>query len=418
MKKNINIDPYLAIIDNDDLIQGKLQLLANDAFNNNESLITMRHRKNEYLLELAKLIKPVVELHKDVFLNEDARSFSSRLNYPHICFLSKSEDIESFICNITNWLIICLTTEKQKNNEGYVCQLLKNSCPLPNGVNLAISKEGLINFSGIQDRAKLLDHAIDLLDGRRIYLHQFLRRHFNSNFVDIPRILNFAMQQGLKVEVRVDPFRIGDMSRYCNIMECDAWFGPRFDQRLLDSKDKSEKFTVQHFNGDNPEEKMYNQYVTIFRTSMLDANKGFRQFFVEEYPPYLDWVQSPMAGVGEKYVIQRFAHFVYDQNAKNFEHVDCAVRIFNRDEYDKFYEKANHSNDPGGKIGERFKLFKISGGVSHELIERSLYSFFRGNIHLVEYFNNLDFSGAVKLIKEKQMKRAALKKEYDRNCPY
>ena len=418
MKKNVNADPYLAIIDNNDMVQRNLQLLADDAFNNNESLITMRHRENEYFLELTELIKPVIESHKDVFLDEDACSSSSRLNYHHICFLSKSEDEESFICNITKWLITCLATEKQKNNESYVCQLLENSSPLPNGVNLAISKEGLINLSEIQDRSKLLDHAIDLLDGRRIYLHQFLRRHFDSNFVDIPRILDFAMQQGLKVEARVDPFRIGDMSRYCNIMECDAWFGPKFNQRLLDSKDKSDKFTVQRFSGDNPEEKVYNQYITIFRTSMLDANKGLRQFFVEEYSPYLDWAQSTMAGVGEKYVIQRFAHFVYDQNAKNFEHIDCAVRIFDRNEYDKFYKVVNRNKDPGGKIGKRFKLFKISGGISYELIERSLYSFFRGNIHLVEYFNSLDFSGAVKLIKEQQMKRAALKKEYDRNCPY
>lgn len=46
-----------------------------------------------------------------------------------------------------------------------------------------------------------------------------------------------------------------------------------------------------------------------------------------------------MPGVSEKYVLQRFAHFVYNQNNGSFEHIDCAVRIFNRDEYDKLYEE-------------------------------------------------------------------------------
>lgn len=346
----MDIDPYLDIIDGNKQIQEKLQLLADDAFNNNEFLLFMHPKENDYYSELIRLVGPTVRQYKDAFLNKDAQSIVSRLNYRHLCAISRDDDEDHFVYRLVSNLVACLASEKQKHNNDYIEQLLDCSTSLlPSDLDLLVSKEGLVDISRPSSRLKLLDHAIDISDGRRIYLHQFLRRHFNSNFVDTPRILNFAIQQGLKVEVRIDPFRLGDMSRYRNIIECDAWFGPKFNQQLLDSKDKTEKVTIHHFNGDDPREKAYNQYVTIFRTSMLDFDKGFRQFFIEEFSPYLDYLQSPMSGVYEKYVLQRFAHFVYDQSNKNFEHVDCAVRIFERKEYDWLYNIAKQGNDPGGK---------------------------------------------------------------------
>lgn len=415
----INIDPYLDIIDNDEQIQKKLQLLADDVFNNNEFLLRMHPEENACYSELVNSVGVIVERHRNAFLNEDAQSATLRINYKHLCAISRDRSKEYFARKLASNLVACLASEKQKHNNDYIEQLLNTDTDfLPPGLNLAVSKDGLVDISESPSKIKLLDHAIDMLDGRRIYLHQFLRRHFNSNFVDTPRILNFAIQRGLKVEVRIDPFRIGDMSRYHNIIECDAWFGPKFNQRLLDSKDKAEKVTIHHFNGDNPREKAYNQYVTIFRTSMLDTDKGLRQFFIEEYPPYLDWVQSPMSGVEEKYVLQRFAHFVYNQNSDSFEHIDCAVRVFTREEYDKIHKMVNQNNDPGRGIGKRFKLFKISGRVDSALLEQSSYFFFRGNVHLVEYFHDLDFSGAIEWFERKQTERAALTRKYNKYCPY
>lgn len=132
------------------------------------------------------------------------------------------------------------------------------------------------------------------------------------------------------------------------------------------------------------------------------------------------WIGYDLLWLGfmNKYVVQRFAHFVYNQNVNNFEHVDCSVRIFNRDEYDKIYEAVSQDHDPGRKIGKRFKLFKISGKVDRALVEQSLYAFFRENIHLIEYFHNLDFLGVIKWFEKKQTEQIALKKKYDRNCPY
>lgn len=415
----LDIDPYLATIDSNKQIQEKLKLLADDTFNNNEFLSCIQPIENVYFSELVDQLEVITRQYKNIFLNKDAQSATSRINYQHLYALSKCDNEDDFIYHLARNIIVCLASEKQKHNEDYIEQLLtNNSNLLPSNLDIPVSKEGLIDISEPSNKLKLLDHAIEIPDGRRIYLHQFLRRHFNSNFIDTPGILNSAIRQGLKVEVRIDPFRIGSMSRYRNIMERDAWFGPKFNQKLLDSKDETEKFAMYRFNGANPRGRTYNQYITIFRTSMLDFNKGFRQFFIEEYSPYLDWMQSPMAGVGEKYVIQRFAHFVYDQNNRNFEHIDCAARIFGREEYDICHKTVNHNSDPGRKVGKRFKLFKISGGVDLTLIERSLYAFFRGNIHLVEYFHNLDFSDAVEWFEKKQKEKAALVKRYNQHCPY
>ena len=61
-------------------------------------------------------------------------------------------------------------------------------------------------------------------------------------------------------------------------MECDAWFGPRFKQQLLDSRDKIEKVTIHHFSGDDPREKKYNHYTTIFARQCLTLIKGLGNF--------------------------------------------------------------------------------------------------------------------------------------------
>ena len=394
----MNIDPFFTAIDNDTQIQEKLKLLADDVFNNNEFLSLIHHQENIYFSELMNLVRPIIEQHKKTFLNKNAYSYTGRINYPHIYSICRDDKEAYFLQNISKWMIICLSNEKQKHNIDYIKQLLNHTSCLPAGVELAISKDGLVDLSAIQNSIKLLDHAIDLQDGRRIYLHQFLRRHFNSNFVDIPQLLNISMQQGAKVEARIDPFRVGEMLRYKNIMECDAWYGPNFSSNLLEAKDKREKVTIHHFNGDNPREKNYNKYVTIFRTSMLDIDSELRQFFVEEYIPRLDWLHSPMSSFCGEYVIQRFAHFVYDQKNKNYEHIDCAIRIIDRKEYAQLYTIANQGNDPGGRVGKRFKLFKVTGGINYKTIEGLLYAFFRYNIQLYEYFQNMAFEKADRLL--------------------
>ncbi len=399
-----DIDPYLKKIEGNQEIQDKLQSLAVDVFNNNEFLTAIHPQENPFFVELMGLVEPIIKQGKDIFLDKRAVSGTGKLNYPHIRSIAESDDEGYFVSNVAQWIIICLASEKQKNNVDYVKQMLDDelNC-LPQGVDLEVSKDGLVNLSASSGRMQLRKHAIALSDGRRIYLHQFLRRHFSANFVDIPDVLVDAMGRGFKVEARVDPFRLGDMRRYHEIIECDAWFGLKFSRQLLDSKDLAEKVTVHHFNGDNSSEKRYNQYATVFRTSMLDPAKGFRQFFVEEYMPYTNWLGSPMSNFCGEYAIQRFAHFVYDQNNGNFEHIDCAVRVFDRGGYDRLYEVANRGNDPGGRVGKRVKLFKISGGVDYGLVERCLYAFFRYNIQILEYLHNVSFDVADYMLRSRSM---------------
>ena len=62
------------------------------------------------------------------------------------------------------------------------------------------------------------------------------------------------------------------------------------------------------------------------------------------------------------------------------------------------YTIANQGNDPGGRVGKRFKLFKVSGGINYKTIEGLLYAFFRYNIQLYEYFQNMAFEKADRLL--------------------
>ena len=57
---------------------------------------------------------------------------------------------------------------------------------------------------------------------------------------------------------------------------------------------------------------------------------------------------------------------VYDQNKHSFEHIDCAVRIFNKNTYDNIYADLLSGKMPDRQIGTRFKLLKISGNINFD----------------------------------------------------
>ena len=230
-------------------------------------------------------------------------------------------------------------------------------------------------------------HGLVLSPTTLIYPHQFLRRHYNANFVNLLVKLRQCADDGLKVKLRIDPLRSWtDPRHHRDIIEKDVWFGRPFNIGILKSQERRELLTVHRTNDRHP--LQYAVDFTYFRTSMMDDHQ--RQFMVEEYCPlaeaYSPSRKSP--GVGTKYCIQKFGHFVYDQRSNTVNHLDAAVRVFDVEDYAAIFGQITSGRDPGSKVGVRHKLFLVEGSLNLERTQQLLYEFFMYNPHLEDYFTN------------------------------
>ncbi len=105
---------------------------------------------------------------------------------------------------------------------------------------------------------------------------------------------------------------------------------------------------------------------------------------IEEYVPLTNPVQSTRCihGVGKLHCIQKFAHFVYDQEQQAISHIDGAVRTFTIDDYAEALAIVVGGSEPGKRLGTRHKLFKVEGSISLEQVQLLLYEFFMYNSHI------------------------------------
>ena len=280
-----------------------------------------------------------------------------------------------------NMLISHLIDRHTPKIDQYISSI--NDYTLVKSLDVPVDKEGMIK---ITENMTLKKHGLILDDNIMIYPHQFLRRFYSANFVDILTILDGLRDKGNLLEIRIDPFRKTDPMYYRDITEMDYWYGPKFNTELFNSKDAKKIRTVYTPPADTKDCRAAIPIkCTIFRSDMMDLNE--RQFSVEEYMSLSEDPLSKDYGKGSKYIIQKYAHFVYDQNTKLFSHIDGAVRIFTRDSYEEIVSSIGNK-DPGKRIGSRHKLFKLTGSISLTDIQNILYSFFMYNPNIEEYFSN------------------------------
>lgn len=285
-------------------------------------------------------------------------------------------------------LIGSLLERRMPTIDDYIVSI--DDTELAEAKGLQLDDEGLVL---IDSSIELKKHAIILkTQNTMLYPHQFLRRFYTANFVDNISIAKKMSEKGLKVEIRVDPFRQSTPDKYIGYEERDFWFGKPFSRSVFDDTTTAPVRTI-HYTPDTDLRKLLSQppMYSVFRTNIMDEVTSQRQFFVEEYMPYKNLINENFgnpSGVTDRYVIQKFAHFVYDQQSKSFSHIDCAVRIFTKDEYSRLYDLLKTGKDFGSKVGDRKKLVKVSGVLDFEDIQAILYEFFRGNPHIEEYFSS------------------------------
>lgn len=221
-----------------------------------------------------------------------------------------------------------------------------------------------------------------------IYPHQFLRRFYSANFVNILTLLEKCRSQGLEVRLRIDPFRATQPKFYQDVFEADYWQGVPFDQSVFFDGDAKPKVAVHGTRADDQiQNATWPLTETIFRTDMSDHK--IRQFAIEEYASSTSPLgpRGSVPGIGERFAIQKFAHFEFDQSARAFTHLDCAIRVFELAAYSSVLDSICDGEVPEKHIGHRYKLFKVCGLLNFDIIQELLFEFFMYNPHLQEYFS-------------------------------
>ena len=335
--------------------------------------------------KLLALIMPIVQTvdFSTVSSIRGKREFQALNN--SIWFIKTNDEEEINLSLFNQYLVAILLEQEAPHIDEYI-EAVRNT-DLHKELEIPYDDNYLVDIS--TNKFELKKHGLVVDNDLLVYPHQFMRRFYSANFVDLLSILAYCKKKDMLVKIRLDPLRgYCDPRFYQDLMEADYWHGKPFSDEMLMDKEKKEIVTF-HRNDKDLESSPYPIKYTIFRSSMMDSEKGLRQFMVEEYTPSVNLTESSSLkspSFGNQYCIQKFAHFVYDQNKLQFTHIDGATRTFSVEDYRNVEAIVSLGKDPGSKIGTRDKLFLVEGEIEKKLMFDLLYEYFRYNPHLEEYY--------------------------------
>jgi hypothetical protein len=356
------------------------QHLCNTLINNNQSpLFFNRLKNNNEVKEQYQLLRACyIEGVKSVGTEYALKSLEDQQSIAH--FMIKHDEVNSeiiaeemlyhdcfkFMPNMDVWV--------EHEEEGDVFDLT---------IGLLRDKEGLVY---LDDEMQLKPHGIIYRD-KLIYYHQFLRRFFNSNFVDTPKLLRDAQlaKDKLVTRIRLDPIRISTPNYLMNIIEEDFWWGQAFDESKM--SDPMYVGVTVHGRNDKAKQDLDMTYPidkTIFY--LKNYKNGKKELQIEELVPV-----DSRVGVSDKYVIHRFAHLIWNTKESNFEHLDCSVLIYNIADHAlriRYEWKPPEGVDIKAK---RMKLFRTDGSIGVEFAKDLVSQFFRYNEMIEEYFTGKNY---------------------------
>lgn len=369
-------------------VQGLLKVLSREYHNRNLDIYSDGTTYNDKAPESDSLISDyaqILEVIQGKMLQTDLTSLSSEDDeefYDNTIWYGEGEDGSFNVGRAARMVISYLLRVHMTDIDEYIACM--EDYNLPKSLGIPVDDEGLVT---LDKDMELRGHAL-ILPSREtmIYPHQFLRRFYHANFVNMLNKLENLRQEGKTVKIRIDPMRVTHPKYYRGIIEEDYWYGLKFADSLLQSKDKKPIRTLHRTNGDH--NTFYPVDFTLFRSDMMSNSE--RQFMIEEYVPLTNPVQPTrrIHGIGKEYCVQKFAHFVYDQGQQTISHIDGAVRLFVIKDYAEVLDIVTRGSEPGKRVGMRHKLFKVQGSISIEQVQSLLYEFFMYNAHISEYFSN------------------------------
>lgn len=334
---------------------------------------------NEQCKRITEALSELIEIYKDG-INEvgfDKTLEYIKKNFRKIMLFASRDGVitlESLVVQI----IVAEVSVLFYSVDDYICINHSQEKVFKKIKSFKLDKYGLIT---VDDKFQLEKDGIIYDKRYLVYYHQFLRRYYTSNFTELSLYLKRASKdKKMTLKIAIDPKRLTTPKYLKKIIELDYWRGPKFSNKKLNEK-KFKGLTVYgrskrpHPSGVWPVDR-----TEFFITNLSNSSKEIQ---IEEI--------NPPEGINysKSYVLQKYAHILWNTKGSFFSHLDAAVKVYTCQEHIKRFKyewKPKRINEEAN-TDEKIKLFRIDGIIDKEFAMNLLGDFYRYNELVKEFFS-------------------------------
>lgn len=210
------------------------------------------------------------------------------------------------------------------------------------------------------------------IDGYTVFAHRYFRRSLselnNLNDIFLQKLLSLKNNPKVEVKIAIDPNTIGLKDTYRQPSELEYWWGPKFNDSLLDIPEG-----VSHYKASDNEKEFHGISGTQFWWHKQNNIQSLECEEIRDMPSF---------GIGEDKYACRYVHSMIDCNTGLAYHLDGAMRIYDED---SFLERIDTDISKAGKNTEYVKLWRVDGEIDIVLWKELLNDFYRDNRLVGEY---------------------------------
>lgn len=223
---------------------------------------------------------------------------------------------------------------------------------------------------------KVIAPGVFEYEGHAVFAHRFFRRSLsqfnNLNMSFLNRLIKLCNSHDLDVKISLDPHSIGLINTYAEPIELDYWWGPKFNDSLLDIPTGVTKH-------ENTERGRFFSGISATEFWWHKQN-GIQSLECEELR------DNPSYGVsGEDYGC-RYVHSMVNAEGSAY-HLDGAIRLYDEESYINRLEEPISNT---GKNSSYFKLWRIDGDIPLSIWKELICDFYKDNHLIGEYFGGVD----------------------------
>ena len=281
------------------------------------------------------------------------------------------------------WLII--ETVKKAIEKKYVKSFLDFDQFINNFNDNFPGLSGEVEKTG-SDRG-LLNVGREFLPETRFPFAQWLEFNENAFFISrsLPGASNGTLELSesllflienprIRLKIRPDCFRKQLVSDTSPHFELAHWYGRPFSLNWV--RELKDEELAEHGPGDS----FLDGHCTQFRWS--PKKDALIQFSVEELPHKAEGNLER----ADETIFTRFVHAIFDPEKKIFTHLDGAMRIYEKSEYENRIRYHNLKNCNGNY--RKVKIFRIDGEIDYEIFRHAVGAFYKWNRMPMEYFES------------------------------
>lgn len=304
----------------------------------------------------------------NIFENEDEKN---NMEYSANTYIEKKSEISTEQKRQLDTLLKKHLSGKQKYmSRECSCVIDENivSKILPNKTIDETNKRSLISINELE----IIAPGVFEIDGYTVFAHRYFRRSLsnlnNLNDIFLKKLIALKDNHNLDVKIAIDPHCIGLKDTYKQPMELEYWWGPKFNDSLLDIPTG-----VTHYKANEDQRFFHSVSGTDFWWHKQNDIQSLECEEIRDIPSF---------GLNNDKYACRYVHSMIDDKTGLAFHLDGAVRIYDED---NFLERVDIDISKAGKNTEYVKLWRVDGEISLSLWKELLNDFYRDNHQVGEY---------------------------------